>query len=63
MYLFYIKSQFVLRSKHFPPRLYETNELTMYTAKVGACSAIHTKHTNSLCGQNVEFVDVKPSGK
>jgi hypothetical protein len=24
------------------------------------CSEIHTKHINALCGQNVEFVKVKP---
>jgi hypothetical protein len=23
---------------------------------------IHTKHINTLCGQNVEFVNVKPGG-
>ena len=26
------------------------------------CSEIHTKHTNTMCGQNVEFLDVKPGG-
>jgi hypothetical protein len=26
------------------------------------CSEIHTKHINTLCGQNVEFVNVKHSG-
>ena len=26
------------------------------------CSEIHTKHTNALCEQNVEFVNVKPGG-
>jgi hypothetical protein len=25
-------------------------------------SQIHTKHTNTLCGQHVEFVIVKPKG-
>jgi hypothetical protein len=29
---------------------------------IAICSEIHTKHTNTLCGQNVEFVDVKPGG-
>jgi len=24
-----------------------------------ACSEIHTKHINTVCGQNVEFVNVK----
>jgi hypothetical protein len=29
---------------------------------IAVCSEIHTKHTNTLCGQNVEFVNVKPGG-
>ena len=30
--------------------------------KIAACSQIHIKHINTLCGQNVEFVNVKPGG-
>ena len=26
---------------------------------IAVCSEIHTKHINILCGQNVEFVNVK----
>jgi hypothetical protein len=26
-------------------------------------SEIHTKHINTLCGQNVEFLNFKPGGK
>ena len=26
---------------------------------IAVCSQIHTKHTNTLCGQNVELVNVK----
>ena len=29
---------------------------------IAVCSQIHTKHINTLCGLNVEFVDVKPRG-
>jgi hypothetical protein len=29
---------------------------------IAVCSQIHTKHTNTLCGQIVEFVNVKPGG-
>jgi len=29
---------------------------------MAVCSEIHTKHINKLCGQNVEFVNVKPGG-
>jgi len=26
---------------------------------MAVCCEIHTKHTNTLCGQNVEFLNVK----
>jgi hypothetical protein len=26
---------------------------------IAVCSEIHTRHINSLCGQNVEFVNIK----
>ena len=29
---------------------------------IAVCSEIHTKHTNTLRGQSVEFVNVKPDG-
>ena len=29
---------------------------------IAVCSEIHTKHTNTLCGQNVELLCVKPGG-
>jgi hypothetical protein len=29
---------------------------------IAVCSESHTKHINTLCGQNVEFVKVKPAG-
>ena len=31
-------------------------------AQVAVCSEINTKHINTLCGQNVEFMNVKPGG-
>jgi len=34
----------------------------LYSKIIAVCSAIHTKHINTLCGQNVEFVNVKPGG-
>jgi hypothetical protein len=34
----------------------------LYTEIIAVCSEIHTKHINTLCGQNVEFVNVKPGG-
>jgi hypothetical protein len=33
-----------------------------YREIIAVCSEIHTKHTNTLYGQNVEFVNVKPGG-
>jgi hypothetical protein len=33
----------------------------LYREIMAVCSEIHTKHINALCGQNVEFVNVKPS--
>jgi len=32
----------------------------LYSEIIAVCSEIPTKHINSLCGQNVEFVKVKP---
>ena len=29
---------------------------------MAVCSEIHTKHINTVCGQNVDFVTVKPGG-
>jgi len=31
----------------------------LYREIIAVCSQIHTKHINSLCGQNVEFFNVK----
>jgi hypothetical protein len=31
----------------------------LYREIIAACSQIHTKHINTLCGQNVEFLNVK----
>jgi len=34
----------------------------LYREIIAVCSEIHTKHINTLCGQNVEFDNVKPGG-
>jgi hypothetical protein len=34
----------------------------LYTIIMAVCSQIHTKHINTLCGQNVELLNVKPGG-
>jgi hypothetical protein len=31
----------------------------LYREIIAVCSQIHTKHTNALCGQNVELLNVK----
>ena len=40
----------------------KTSQLMLYRQIIAVCSEIHTKHINSLCGQNVEFVNVNPDG-
>ena len=34
----------------------------LYREIMAVCFEIHTKHTNTLCGQNVELLNVKPVG-
>jgi len=31
----------------------------LYGEIIAACSQIHTKHINTVCGQNVELLNVK----
>jgi hypothetical protein len=35
----------------------------LYREIIAVCSQIHTKHVNTLCGQNVELLNVKPVGE
>jgi hypothetical protein len=34
----------------------------LYREIIAVCADIHTEHINTLCGQNVDFVKVKPGG-
>ena len=34
----------------------------LYREIMAVCSEIHTKHINTLRGQNVQFFNVKPGG-
>jgi hypothetical protein len=34
----------------------------LYREIIAVCSEIHIKHTNTLCGQNVRLLNVKPGG-
>jgi hypothetical protein len=40
----------------------QTSQLMLYSEIIAFCSEIHTKHIDTLCGQNVEFVNVKHGG-
>jgi len=53
-----MKIQSVPRSKHSIPVI-KTSQLMLYREIMAVCSEIHTKHTNTACGQNVELVNVK----
>ena len=37
----------------------KTSQLMLYREIIAVCSQIHTKHINTLCGQKVEFVNIK----
>ena len=54
----YISIQSVPRSKH-SVSVIKTSQLMLYREIVAVCSEIHTKHINTLCGQNVELLNVK----
>ena len=56
-----LKNQSVPRSKH-SVSVIQTSQLMLYREIIAVCSQIHTKHLNTLCGQNVELVNVKPGG-
>ena len=34
----------------------------LYSEIMAVCSEIHTKHINTVCGQNVEVVNVEAGG-
>ena len=36
----------------------KTSQLILYKEIINVCSQIHTKHINTLCGQNVELLNV-----
>jgi len=37
----------------------KTSQLMLYMEITAVCSKIHTKHINTLCGQNGELLNVK----
>ena len=40
----------------------QTSQLILYREIIAVCSEIHTKHINTVCGQNVEFFYVGSGG-
>jgi len=34
----------------------------LYREIIVVCSEMHTKHINTLCGQNVELLNIEPGG-
>jgi len=40
----------------------KTSQLMLYREIIAVCSQIHTEHINTVCGQNVEFVNVIAGG-
>ena len=40
----------------------KTSQLMLYREIIAVCSEIHTKHINTLCGQNVELLNGKLGG-
>jgi len=53
-----LKTQSVPRSKH-SVWVIKTSHLTLCRQIIAVCSDTHTKHTNKLCGENVELLNVK----
>ena len=54
----YVKIQSIRHTKH-SVSVIQTSQLMLYREIIAVCSQIHTKHINTLCGQNVGFVNVK----
>jgi hypothetical protein len=54
-----LKIQLVPRSKL---RVIKTSQLMPHREILVVCSEIHKKYVNTLCRQNVEFVNVKSGG-
>jgi hypothetical protein len=40
----------------------KTRHFILYREIIAVCSQIHTKHINTICGQNVELLSVNSSG-
>jgi len=47
---------------NIPRRLLKTDQLMRYGEIIAVCSEIHTRSTQTLCGQKAKFIDNKPGG-
>jgi len=47
------------RAVNTPVSVIKTSQLMLYREIIAVCSQIHTKNTNSLCGQNIELLNVR----
>jgi len=56
--VFYLYIQSVPRSKH-SVLILKPSQLMLYREIIAVCSEIHTKHINTVCGQNLELLNVK----
>ena len=54
----HINIESVPRSKH-SVSVIKTSQLILYREIIAVCSQIHTKHINTLCGLNVDLLNVK----
>jgi hypothetical protein len=45
-----------------PVSIIKNSQLMQYREIIAVGSAIHAKHTSTLCGQNVKLVNIKPGG-
>jgi hypothetical protein len=57
----HLKNESVPRSEHCPSS-YKSNQLMLYRVIIAGCTETLTKHVSVLCGQNVEFFNLKPDG-
>ena len=58
--VFHLKSYFLLRSKHYLG--FKNLSVDIILGEVAVCPEIRTKHLNTRCEQNIEYLNVKPGG-
>jgi len=58
IYLYYAYLACTPRETH-SVSVIKTSQIILYREIITVCSQIHTKHINTLCGQNVELLNVK----